>query len=286
MALSENFKDWQFRYQYLYATRRSEKSKKRFIGALVTDLSQLGVTPQVIEFDRQKKSASRNIYVGDLKKAKKVICTYYDTPPSFLGDYVLFDRKVQSRKTIAFLVITTVAAALLGLAGVMLAIKNELFAFDFSQPKTYLGIALLLLFFWGFGQVARGLSNRRNLIRNTSTILMMLAMMEKEQNPDIAYDFIDEGSFGERGLAVLQESLGKGTVVYLLDSVGADAPLYFKGRQTAPFAKQAVSQPPQVKVNYVFTSETGSEGFYLSKALLKKKELNMENLHQVMAAFS
>lgn len=285
MALSENFKDWQFRYQYLYGVRRSEKSKRKFISALVTDLAQMGRDPQVMEFDQQQKSASRNIYVGDLQKAKRVICTYYDTPPSFLGDYVLFDRSTQSKKTMAFLLITTIVAALLGLLAVLAAIKYNLFDFDFSRPQTYLGIALLLLFFWGFGKVTRGLSNRRNLIRNTATILMMLAMIEKGGDPETAYAFIDEGSFGERGLQVLQDSLKKGTKIYLLDSVGAAAPLYFKGKEIVPFDEDwaKLSQAP---INYVFSGEADPKGFYLSKTLLKQKELNLANLQQIMAAFS
>ncbi|MGM0238738.1 hypothetical protein [Enterococcus sp. AZ103] len=286
MAATEKFKDWQFRYQYMYATRRSEKSKKRFIGALVTDLSELGVEPKVIEFDQQKKGASRNIYVGDLKRAKKIICTYYDTPPNFFGDYVLFDRQAQSRKTIFFIVLTTIISIVLGLAGLALFMQNNLFAFDFSQLKTYVGIAAILLFFLIFGKVTKGLSSRKNLVRNTSTILMMLAMIEENKNADIAYAFIDEGSYGERGLEVLKESTKKTIPIYFMDSVGAETPLYFKGDKTESFSKTAVDTQTKRQMNYIFCGESKDTTFYLSKDILKRKEINMANINQLIEAFS
>ena len=41
MEQSEVFKDWLFRYQYVYRLRRTEKSKKRFLAALVTDIAKI-----------------------------------------------------------------------------------------------------------------------------------------------------------------------------------------------------------------------------------------------------
>lgn len=41
---------------------------------------------------------SKNIYVGDIEKAEKVICTYYDTPVHALGSYFMFDWKDQRKK--------------------------------------------------------------------------------------------------------------------------------------------------------------------------------------------
>lgn len=287
MAQTENFKDWLFRYQYLYGIRRSDKSKKRFIGALVADLAAMGAAPQVIEYDQQKKSAARNVYVGDLKRAKKVICTYYDTPPVSIGDYVYFDRKQQSRQTILAILAGSLAVLLAGAAGLAWLMGNDWFALDFGRPLTYVGIALVLVFFLVLGRVAKGLSNRRNLVRNTGSVLLLLAMIEAAQDPQVAYAFIDEGTYGERGLEVLQSSLKKGTPVYFLEAVAADAPLYIKDNETAPFSKAAVTDfqgAPQVR--YIFSGEPGTAGFTLSKKLLKSKEINMNNIDQLITAFS
>ena len=93
MQQNEKFKDWLFRYQSIYRVRRTEKSKRRFLSALVTDLSEMREDVQVIEYNRQKKYASRNVYVGDIDKADQIICTYYDTPIQHFGPYILFDRR-------------------------------------------------------------------------------------------------------------------------------------------------------------------------------------------------
>ncbi len=98
MEQTEVFKDWLFRYQYVYRLRRTEKSKKRFLAALVTDIAKMREDVHVIEYDRQKKYASRNVYVGDIKQADQVICTFYDTPPESVGSYQLFNRKIKPKK--------------------------------------------------------------------------------------------------------------------------------------------------------------------------------------------
>mgnify|MGYP007028656928 CR=1 FL=1 len=37
----DRFNDWLFRYRYIYRSRLSDRSKKRFLNALVTDISQI-----------------------------------------------------------------------------------------------------------------------------------------------------------------------------------------------------------------------------------------------------
>lgn len=286
MAQTENFKDWLFRYQYLYGIRRSDKSKKRFIGALVADLAAMGAAPQVIEYDQQKKSASRNVYVGDLKRAKKVICTYYDTPPISIGDYVFFDRKRQSRQTVLAILMGSLVLLLLGGLGLAWLMSNSWFSLDFTRPLTYVSIVALLVFFLLLGRVTKGLANRRNLVRNTGSVLLLLSMIEANRNPFVAYAFIDEGTFGERGLEVLQSSLPKGTPVYFLEAVAAKAPLYIKDRETTLFSKEAVAAKTKDQVRYIFSGEPGTEGFTLSKKLLRSKEMNMENIEQLITALS
>ena len=71
MQQNEKFKDWLFRYQSFYRVRRTDKSKRRFISALVADISDMREDVQVIEYNRHKKYASRNVYVGDIEKADR-----------------------------------------------------------------------------------------------------------------------------------------------------------------------------------------------------------------------
>lgn len=60
MEQTEGFKDWLFRYQYVYRLRRTEKSKKRFLAALVTDIAKMRKDVRVIEYD-QKKTTRREM---------------------------------------------------------------------------------------------------------------------------------------------------------------------------------------------------------------------------------
>lgn len=286
MLQSEKFKDWQFRYQYIYAKRQSDKSKNKFIGALLTDLFDLGVTPTIIEFDRQKNRASRNIYIGDLSHSKRVICTYYDTPQKFFGDYVLFDRDTQSRRTILYLIVTSVILLLIGFFSLLYLINNQFLVFNFQNPRAYLGFLVILIFFVVLGRVSKGLPNRQNLIRNTSTLLLMLSMIEKNNDEQTAFAFIDEGSLGEQGLKVLQSSVSKNTLIFFLDSIGANTALNFKGEKSEKFSDNSIKNASGLTVNYIFSGEKKDNQFYLSKKILKNKKINMKNLDGVMKAFS
>ncbi len=64
----------------------------------MTDIAKIREDVRVIEYDQQKKYASRNVYVGNIMRADRVICTFYDTPPESIGSYQLFDRKDQAKK--------------------------------------------------------------------------------------------------------------------------------------------------------------------------------------------
>ena len=90
----DRFNDWLFRYRYIYRSRLSDRSKKRFLNALVTDISQIRKDIRVIEYDLKHKAASRNVYIGDIAQADRIICTYYDTPPQHFGAYhFLIERR-------------------------------------------------------------------------------------------------------------------------------------------------------------------------------------------------
>ncbi|MCT8193477.1 hypothetical protein KY382_35665, partial [Pseudomonas monteilii] len=115
MNQTETFRDWLFRYRYVYRSRSTDKSKQRFLKALIADIIPFRKDLQVIEYDHTKKNASRNLYVGDLTKAKRIICTYYDTPPQHFGDYHFFDRQEQGRKTNQFILTASAVMILFGL---------------------------------------------------------------------------------------------------------------------------------------------------------------------------
>lgn len=292
MEQNEIFNDWLFRYQYVYRVRRTAKQKRRFITALATDIAKMREDIQVIEYNRHKKYAVNNIYVGDIEKADQIICTYYDTPPQHFGPYYLFDRKKQSKGTTSFILASALLTLLAGLLFTFAYMQVAPSAFDLSSPLTIFVAVCYGAYFIFLGKVAKGLSNRNTLIRNTSSILAILQLINSVQNKKIAFAFIDEGAYGDVGLSVLQDSCKSSAKIYSLDAVGAHTELHAKGKgfSSEMLQQSAVRQHPGIgNINYLFganVSET-SEGtqYVLDKAELKQKTLNMENLTKIIKLF-
>ncbi len=292
MQQNERLKDWLFRYQYIYRIRRTEKNKRRFLSALVSDISGMREDVQVIEYNRHKKYASRNVYVGDIEKADQIICTYYDTPPKSFGPYVLFNRKEQGKQTTSLVLISSILMILLGIVGTLIYMRYAADAFNLASFRTAFIALAYGIYFFLLGKVTKGLTNRKTLIRNTSSVLALLALISETKGNKTAFAFIDEGSFGESGLEALGTSPKKKTKIFLLDSVGANAPLHVLGND---FSKEKVSElridhpTSDQSVNYIFSARTAEKEsktrFYLDKSDLSQKNLNMENLTKVVELF-
>lgn len=293
MLTSEKFKDWLFRYQYVYRLRRSERSKKRFLSALVTDIAEMREDLQVVEYGKTKKSASRNVYVGNVEKANKIICTYYDTPPQSLGDYTMFNPQKQGKQTLKFIAITSILMIAVGVLGTLAYMNFVNSPFNLSSSLTILAIIIFGIYFYFLGKVTQGLSNRKTLIRNTSSMLAMLEMIKEIDNQKIAFAFIDEGSYGEHGLEIMQQTVNKKANYFLLDCVGAAAPLHFIGNQ---FSKQKLNDNQinysanDEQINYLFAAEERMEEnekkYILPKNVLNQKTLDMNNIERVIKLFT
>lgn len=289
MQQNEKFKDWLFRYQSFYRVRRTDKSKRRFLSALVADISDMREDVQVIEYNRHKKYASRNVYVGDIEKADRIICTYYDTPIQHFGPYVLFDREAQEKRTTSFIIVSSVLLILLGIAGTFFYMQNASGAVDLLSVRT-LFIALAYgVFFYLLGKIAKGSANRKTLIRNTSSVLAMLAMISEAKGEKTAFAFVDEGSFGESGLEAMRTPGNKKAKIFFLDCVGADAPLHVIGNDVSKAKLSEFSidhRSSDEKITYIFSAKTSENEqktqFYLDKADLDQKNLNMENITKVV----
>lgn len=289
MEQSEVFKDWLFRYQYVYRLRRTEKSKKRFLAALVTDIAKMREDVQVIEYDQQKKYASRNVYVGNIKQADRVICTFYDTPPESIGSYQLFDRKDQARKTTTFILASTLIAIFLGVIGTLIYMRLSPDSFQLNSLSTLMIMLIYAGYFILLGKITKGLSNRKTLVRNTSSILAMLKMIAENKQKNIAYAFLDEGSYGNKGLEELQRQVNGHCKIYYLDSIGATAPLHLVGKlpSNKKIGENVEYQEADQKVSYLFSArkDQTNAAFYLNPADLKKKQLNMDNIVTVTNLF-
>lgn len=293
MRQNEKFKDWLFRYQYIYRMRSDKKSKRRFLSALVTDISEMREDIQVIEYNRQKKYASTNVYVGNIEKAERIICTYYDTPPKSFGSYVLFNLKEQRKRTVNFILASSIVMILLGVIGTFFYMRDTLTTFNLTSFNTLVIILIYSIYFLLLGKVTKGFSSRKTLIRNTSSILSILELIRELKDEGTAFAFIDEGSFGDGGMDVLSTSHNKKAKLFMLDSVGSNAPLHAFGKG---FSKDKVKAleidylSSDKKINYIFSARRMENeqklSFYLNKSDLKQKTLNMENIRKVVELFN
>ncbi|MHC5247327.1 hypothetical protein [Enterococcus sp. LJL90] len=284
MFTGEEFKDWLFRYQYVMRVRRTDRSKKRFISALVADVAKFRQDIQVVEYNATKKNASRNIYVGDIEKADKIICSYYDTPPQSFGGYRFFNSQQQGKKTLQFILASTLLMVAVGIGGTLLYMNMVTSPFDISSPITLLAIVIFGIYFYGLGKVTQGLSRRNNLIRNTSSVLFLLSMAKEMTDKKTAFAFIDEGSYGEVGLEVLRQSSSPRAQLFYLDCIGASAPLHFIGQNISQKTLEAAQIAYEMKssqVNYIFAADGEPAEYQLSPEKLNQKTLNVENLEKV-----
>lgn len=290
MNQTETFRDWLFRYRYVYRSRSTDKSKQIFLKALIADIIPFRKDLQVIEYDHTKKNASRNLYVGDLTKAKRIICTYYDTPPEHFGDYHFFDRQEQGRKTNQFILTASAVMILFGLLGTWLYIHFASGRFPLLSWQTALFASGVGIYFLLLNRVSRGAGFQQNLTRNTSSILALLSLISQNSQTTTAFAFLDEGSYGERGLEVLRDSVGPNAKIYYLDSIGADAPVRAIGKQFNEGQLQQLaiehSSEAMGSINYLFCAEKQQDQTYvLPRKQLKQKELNSRNMQKVLALF-
>ena len=285
--MEDIFNDRLARYSFMYRSRNSNKEKTRFLKALVTDISQVRKDISVIEYSNQKKDSARNVYVGDIEKADQIVCTYYDTPPAHWGDYVLFDRKKQEKQTTKAVLCTSLIWVFLGILGTLLYMKLVSAPFVLFSVQTLCLALIYGGYFIILSKLSKGAWNRKNLIRNTSSVLCLMQMLTENKNQKkVAYAFIDEGCYGERGLDVLMSSLKNNAKVYYLDSIGADATLNVMGQQfkeELAESKKIRYVSPKDQINYLFCADMNqNKEFYLDKSKLNKKNLNYNHITQAI----
>jgi len=117
----------------------------------------------------------------------------------------------------------------------------------------------------------------------------MLKMIAENKQKNIAYAFLDEGSYGNKGLDELQSQVNGNCKIYYLDSVGAAAPLHLVGESpNLRMTNENIDyQSTEQKISYIFSARRDQENsaFYLDPADLKQKQLNMENITTVTSLF-
>lgn len=293
MDVESKLQDWYLRYGFILDKRSTDKQKQKFIRSLITDITSISMSPKTDQFRLSDKGEEyTNIYVGNIEKADQIICTYYDTPSLHLGGYHFFDKDT-NRKNI--LIVNFSLAIIWLILGILLTVYVAVPIFDTYGVVNFrtipLGVAFIIYFFL-LNIFARGVAKRKNIVRNSSSILSMLDFMESNRNKKrnkVAYAFLDSGVTNEQGLEQLKET-SKGKILYL-DAVGSDNGLYLVGATEKALnkypnsklvQKEALSAIEDDRVSYLISAQHEEE-FYLNRNEIRSKNMNSKNLAVVSA---
>ena len=274
MNAKEQYKDWILHYQYILKNRSTLKNKKKMVQALVHDILQITKNIQVIEFQSNGKESSQNVYVGDLKHANVMICTYFDTPLSYWGPYYFFQIESQKKQTMIKNIFYALITLAIGVGLTLFYMKSISQGFSFFSWKTLVVSMLFGIYFVFLAKVSKGQLNRKNLIRNTSSILCLLQMIRDNKRKDVVFAFLDKGCQGDLGLEAMKDSLPKDCKIYYLDSIGAHAPLHVLGRDFSQEILDKYSIDWYTKendVNVWISADKNSKGLMLTKKTIESE---------------
>lgn len=278
----ERLKEWFIRYTRIFNKRYTSKQKSLFLEAVVSDLKGIRDDVKVHTYIRDKgpKGPGRNVYVGRLKKADMIICTYYDTPLIYKGDYAFFDKASQKKKTVLVQVVLSTIYLILGilLASLLTAL----------QLSTFLLVVFYGLYLIGLLKITRGIAENHTDIRNSSSLLVVLQCAMLIKQPTVAFALVDNGCGNESGLDKVLSLKKKGTPVYCLDSIGSDLPLYSVQKSVVTdletqevkgeLAKEAEDK---TDVSTIVSAYFDKDRMILDKGTIKAPQLNVVHFNKV-----
>lgn len=282
-------KDWYIRYYSIFRKRYTKKQKNRFLESLSADIQQFRTDVKLDTFKliKQDSVEYKNLYVGDIKKADTIICTYYDTPVAHFGPYRFFDVEHRKKNSMNFILISSLAYILFGGLFTWLIGMPVFQAYSFWSFPSLLCILFYGLYFLFLGNITKGWPSKHNLMRNTSSLLAQLLGIKQNDDKRTAFAFLDAGCTNNAGLEkLLERSKAK---VYHLDSVGSDQTLY----QVMNNKKLAVtgndikiveySEIENDRLVHIISGRKKEDTFFLNQDDLKQKQLSNENMNQVSA---
>lgn len=234
-----NLKDLIFRYCILLGRRFSYKEKITFLRIISKELIQLGYNVDAkiakLKLARKKYENYYNAYIGDLDKADVVICTYYDTGINYfnLSKIFAFNQKFNRSRYFLGLIPIFILFIISITLNYFIFIPN-IHETSFISISGFLLIISTLLLFYLILKFKNGIPNKKNFVCNTSSILVILNIINKMEKPlkkKIAFVLYDGGCSNQYGIKMLEnysEKIKKKKFIFL-DSLGnSDSLLFFK----------------------------------------------------------
>lgn len=287
MAKQQQLMDWFIRYSAILKKRTTHRQKERFLKAFQKDLKTVRDDVEIDEFKLHPKDpyTYHNVYVGDMHRATRIVCTYYDTPTVIWRDYVYFDTKQHEHSTTWFIMLT---ALLYILAGGLFTWLVAIPAFSTGQLITVRNVFMALgylVYFLLLGQMTRGWPSRHTLIQNSSSLVALLGLIDSQRRPGVAYAFVDAGCTNEAGIKRLLRRKKGNCRFYMAENIGADTPLYAITNDTAHqhrditgFENVSVKSSMDDRMVYLISAKREEDHFTLPLKQLRQKKVNAMNM--------
>lgn len=181
-------KDYLNEINDLYPIRRKYADKTRFIEYVKQEVPEY-------EIEIQEDKKTRNIVIGDFKKARAVFTAHYDTPAVSLIPNIMMplNRAIYFSYTIAFAMVIVAASLFLAqLISVLLRIDN---------PQFTRGL-YLFIYFSAFYLLMFAFDNKHNKNDNTSgtaAVMSLIKSIDKDSNVAfILFDNEEKGLVGSK----------------------------------------------------------------------------------------
>lgn len=217
------------KYAKTYGTRFSKAQKKKFMGALIDDMKEIGYEPTLMK-GKKLIFKAENYFFGSLKNMKTVIVVPYDTPEKKFWNKVIyfpFDGSKTVNKTVVATYAPVIILYLLIFIG--LWIGNSFVTSLAVSTMLSLGMFLLVLFL--IYLMMHGVSNRKNYNRNSIAIVEAIELakrLNKDEKKQIAFLFTDMNRTRFLGAQTVEKDFnnaGKNPNMIILDCIG-------KGKET------------------------------------------------------
>ena len=301
-------RDLILRYGFVAGKRYTRRQKLKFLLGFTQDLEELGWRTEAKE-TTEKNLKNVNLYIGDLGKARVIAEAYYDTPPVSLtpGAYRLFSVSCRRNERMYAVIVPML---LILAAGALFFWKASASLFDEAGRLSRAGVlnvAVLFVLLALMYKCRKGIPGKRNVIRNTSSLLALYRLAEQERrNKRLAFVLTDDGCGAGLGARVLKGRKRRDQIVVHLSCVGAREQLYLlydSGTQNeaglpgllklcAENGLEAldIRSKPDWKLEgfegadlYVAAGRPEKDGFFLGKKQLLEAELSEENIEKTTA---
>lgn len=215
--------DYILRYGVICGKRESKRQKIKFLQMAEKQFENSGYPVDITTSSLRFMNASKdfyNLYAGDVKKAKTIFITYYDTAVKSLLPQKQYAFESGYHKSMMYLNL----GLIVGIIGIVWFIYMQILPkIQIEGFVSLWGLLVLIIFFFALFCVTHirgGIANRFNMVRNTSSIITLFALADEIKNGEVAFAFVDGGTNSEYGLSMLNQYVAPTATKVYLDAIG------------------------------------------------------------------